>query len=151
MIACAANQPRPITATDTAMSGRDAKAEMRTCRSLPAGEFSSAGSQFQALDPDIVSETIPAFYVGSNKEGFWVARDAKGDIGGIFLFQRPALSFAKTHSRPTGCATIFPFEPFELALGNDGNKLAAQLVVLKRFARRMLRGFAPTSACHRRC
>ena len=31
-----------------------------------------------ALDASIVSDAIPAFFIGRNKDGFWVARDAKG-------------------------------------------------------------------------
>jgi hypothetical protein len=98
-------------------------------------------AQFQPLDPGIVSEAIPAFFIGRNKEGFWVARDAKGRIGGIFLLENSALSFARRNSRPAGCATIFPSERFELDLENKGNPLAAQLGSLihlaTRFRRRM--------------
>ena len=49
-------------------------------------------AQFQPLDPGIVNEAIPAFFIGRNKEGFWVARDGKGRIGGIFLLENSALS-----------------------------------------------------------
>jgi hypothetical protein len=85
-------------------------------------------AQFQALDPGIVNEAIPAFFVGRNQEGFWVARDAKGRIGGIFLLENSALLFAKRNSRLTGCATILPSERFELDLDNRGNPLVAPLV-----------------------
>jgi hypothetical protein len=98
-------------------------------------------AQFQPLDPGVLNEAIPAFFVGRNKEGFWVARDAKGRIGGIFLLENSALSFARRNSRPAGCATIFPSERFELDLENKGNPLAAQLGSLihlaMRFRRRM--------------
>jgi hypothetical protein len=93
-------------------------------------------AEFQPLDPGIVSETIPAFFIGRNMEGFWVARDANGRIGGIFLLERSALSFARENSRPAGCATIFPSERFELDLKNDGNPLVAQVGWLKRLAMR---------------
>ena len=46
-------------------------------------------AQFQPLDPGIVNEAIPAFFIGRNKEGFWVARDVKGQIGGIFVLDAP--------------------------------------------------------------
>jgi hypothetical protein len=98
-------------------------------------------AQFQPLDPGVLNEAIPAFFIGRNKEGFWVARDAKGRIGGIFLLENSALSFARRNSRPAGCATIFPSERFELDLENKGNPLAAQLGslihVATRFRRRM--------------
>jgi len=93
-------------------------------------------AQFRPLDPGIVNEAIPAFFIGRNKEGFWVARDAKGRIGGIFLLENSALSFARRNSRPAGCATIFPTERIELDLENKGNPLAAQLGSLIHFATR---------------
>ena len=93
-------------------------------------------AEFQPLDPGIVSETIPAFFIGRNMEGFWVARDANGRIGGIFLLERSALSFARENGLPAGCATIYPFERFELDLENSGNPLVAQLGWLRRLATR---------------
>jgi hypothetical protein len=93
-------------------------------------------AQFQPLDPGIVNEAIPAFFIGRNKEGFWVARDVKGRIGGIFLLENSALSFARRNSRPAGCATIFPSERFELDLENQGNPLATQLGSLIHLATR---------------
>ena len=103
---------------------------------LPAGEPATVTAQFQPLDPGIVSEAIPAFFIGRNKEGFWVARDVKGQIGGIFLLKNSALSFARSNSRPAGCATIFPSDRFELDLENSGNPLALQLGSLMRLRRR---------------
>jgi hypothetical protein len=44
------------------------------------------------------------------------------------------LSFARRNSRPTGCATIFPSERFELDLENNGNPLAPYLGSLMRLA-----------------
>ena len=103
---------------------------------LPAGEPATVTTQFQPLDPGIVNEAIPAFFIGRNKEGFWVARDVKGRIGGIFLLKNSALSFARRNSQPGGCATIFLSERFELDLENKGNPLIAQLGLLIRFAMR---------------
>jgi hypothetical protein len=93
-------------------------------------------SQFVPLDPGILSEAIPAFFIGRNRQGFWVARDARGRIGGIFLLANSALSFARRNSAPTGCATIFPSERFELDLENQGNPLVAPLGALVRLAER---------------
>jgi len=94
---------------------------------LPTDECPTVIAQFQPLDPGIVNDAIPAFFIGRNKEGFWVARDVKGQIGGIFLLENSALSFARRNSWPAGCATIFPSERFELDLENKGNPLAVQL------------------------
>jgi hypothetical protein len=98
----------------------------------PAAATTAITTQFMPLDPGILSESIPAFFIGRNKEGFWVARDASGRIGGIFLLANSALSFAKRNSPPTGCATIFPSERFELDLENKGNPLVTQLGSLMR-------------------
>ena len=103
---------------------------------LPADGPATVTAQFQPLDPGIVNEAIPAFFIGRNMEGFWVARDVKGQIGGIFLLENSAVSFAKRNSRPAGCATIFPSERIELDLDNKGNPLVAQLGWLKRLAMR---------------
>jgi hypothetical protein len=99
-------------------------------------------AQFRPLDPGIVSETIPAFFIGRNKEGFWVARDANGRLGGIFLLESSALTFARRNSQPTGCATIFPSETVELDIENSGNPLVAQLGSLMRLTRRPWRRMA---------
>jgi len=87
-----------------------------------------------ALDAGIVSDAIPAFFIGRNKDGFWVARDARGRIGGIFLLEASAVSFARTQAGPGGCATIFPTEKFELDLENDGNPLIGFVRLLMRLA-----------------
>ena len=94
---------------------------------VPADEPATIIAQFQPLDPGIVNETIPAFFIGRNMEGFWVARDVNGQIGGIFLLENSALSFARRNSRAAGCATIYPSERFELDLENKGNPLIVRL------------------------
>src|ERR1700692_3887337 len=99
----------------------------------------AATAQFQPLDPGVVKDAIPAFFIGRNKEGFWVARDVNGQIGGIFLLENSALSFARENSRPTGCATIFPSETIELDLENNGNPLVAHFTSWMRTAMRLRR------------
>ena len=100
----------------------------------PDDQPATVTALFQPLDPGIVNEAIPAFFIGRNREGFWLARDVKGKVGGIFLFESSALSFARRNSRPAGCATIFPFERFELDLENRGNRFVAQLRPVMRLA-----------------
>ena len=85
-----------------------------------------------ALDAGIVSDAIPAFFIGRNKDGFWIAREARGRIGGIFLLEASAVSFARTQAGPGGCATIFPTERFELDLENNGNPLIGFVRLLMR-------------------
>ena len=100
----------------------------------PIDQPASVTTPFQPLDPGIVNEAIPAFFIGRNKDGFWLARDVKGKLGGVFLFESSALSFARRNSQSSGCATIFPSERFELDLENQGNVFAAQLGPLMRLA-----------------
>jgi hypothetical protein len=99
----------------------------------------TATAPFQPLDSSIVNEAIPAFFIGRNREGFWVARDVRGRIGGIFLFESSALAFARRNSRPAGCATIYPSERFELDLENRGNPLIERLSRGMRLARGLRR------------
>jgi hypothetical protein len=94
---------------------------------------------FGPLDPGVVSEAIPAFFIGRSQAGFWVAREAKGRIGGLFLLKSSAIAFARAQGGPAGCATIFPAQSFELDLDNDGNPFAALLAPLVRFANTLSR------------
>jgi hypothetical protein len=93
---------------------------------IPAVSGMDSNAPFQPLDPDIVSESIPAFFIGRNGAGFWVARESHGRIGGLFLFKSSAVDFAKTASEPSHCALIFPADTFELDIENRGNPLIAQ-------------------------
>ena len=87
---------------------RQAAAEAEPARTPPDDEPAGTATPFRPLDAGIVSDAIPAFFIGRNGDGFWVARDAKGRIGGLFLLKASAVSFARTQSGPAGCATIFP-------------------------------------------
>ena len=93
---------------------------------------SSQPNCFQPIDSSVVNASIPTFFVGRNRDGFWIARDAKGEHGGIFLFRNSALAFARRASQPFGCATVFPSERFELDVENQGNPLVGYLKPLLR-------------------
>jgi hypothetical protein len=80
-------------------------------------------------DASALSEAIPLFYIGRNKNGLWVVREAEGRSGGLFLFKRSAARFARRQSEPAGCATMFLAEPFELDVENQGSRLAGLLSV----------------------
>ncbi len=77
------------------------------------------------LDPDVVSTAIPAFFIGRNRAGLWVGREARGRVGGLFLFRSSAIDFANRQSAPARCALVFPAEAFELDVANQGNPLGA--------------------------
>ncbi len=95
------------------------------------------------LDPDVLSAAIPAFFIGRNKDGLWVARAAEGAAGGLFLFKSSAIDFANRQCAPTRCALIFPDETFELDVENRGNPLVALAMRCSDGFRRL---FAPTIA-----
>jgi hypothetical protein len=95
------------------------KPENQCSATMHAEEPPKVVAEFRPLDPSVVSEAIPAFYIGRNEEGFWVARDVEGRTGGIFLFENSAVSFARRNSRPTGCATKFLSESYELDLETE--------------------------------
>jgi len=98
---------------------------LRAARRRPEAKQAAALRQtaLGPLDPDVVSAAIPAFFVGRNSAGLWVAREANGRIGGLFLFKSSAVDFANRQSQPTRCALVFPAESFELDIENRGNPL----------------------------
>ena len=104
---------------------------------IPAATVAATGLP-QRPDPSILNEAIPLFYVGQNLDGFWVARDADGQVGGIFLRKQSALNFANKNADPWGCATIYPSERFELDIENKGNRLIAHVATTKRALRRLM-------------
>ncbi len=93
--------------------------------------------------PGILSEAIPLFFIGRNKDGFWVAREADGRIGGIFLRKQAALRFANRSAQPGGCATMFLSKRFELDVENKGNPLVAYLAAAKRLVLQLAQRTAP--------
>jgi hypothetical protein len=99
-----------------------------------APKRSAPPTAFQPLDPSVLNASIPAFFIGRDSDGFWLARDVKGENGGIFLLRSSALAFARKLSGRKGCATIFPAERFELDVENQGNPLIAHLKPLMRSA-----------------
>jgi hypothetical protein len=71
----------------------------------------------------VLNESITLFFIARNRVGLWLAREAEGRTGGIFLFKRAALRFAQQNSGASGCATMFLAERLELELQNRGNQL----------------------------
>jgi hypothetical protein len=69
------------------------------------------------------SDSIPLFFIGCNRSGFWVARESEGRSGGLFLFRQSAARFARKKSSPTGCAIMLVERPIELDLPNQGNRV----------------------------
>src|ERR1700733_13161189 len=86
-------------------------------------------------DASALSEAIPLFYIGRNKSGLWVVREAAGRSGGLFLFKQSAARFARRQSEPAGCAMMFLAEPFELDIENQGGRYADPVSVIENAAR----------------
>jgi hypothetical protein len=94
----------------------------------------------------VLNDAIPLFYICQNRQGFWIARDAEGRTGGLFLRKQSALRFAQRQSA-TGCAIMQLNEPSELDLANQGNRIAKPLGVIIDLAERrapLLVAFAGT-------
>jgi hypothetical protein len=94
-------------------------------------------------DSAVLSETIPFFFIGRNRRGLWIVREAEGRTGGIFLFKRSALRFARRASAPIGYATMALGERFELDVENRGNPLAAWLDAVLRGAAQLIPAYPP--------
>jgi hypothetical protein len=110
----------------------------------PSNQAGTPAVEFGPLDPNIISDSIPAFFVGRNRDGLWVLRDSKGRVGGLFMLRSSALVFAHEQGGAAGCATIFTSDRIELDLKNEGNPLASYLAPLLRLGNlcRMIRGAA---------
>jgi hypothetical protein len=103
---------------------------------LPRGASSSTVNKFpRRPDRTVLSESIPLYFIGRNKAGLWVVREAEGRTGGVFLFRESAMRFAGKHSLPAGCATMLLSQRFELDVKNHGNPLVGRLdAALRRVA-----------------
>lgn len=82
--------------------------------------------------PEVLSDAIPVFFIGRNRNGLWIARDAEGKFGGMFWRKEAALRFARECAGPAGCATVFPQTRLELDIENRGNPLVAYLATARR-------------------
>jgi hypothetical protein len=78
-------------------------------------------------DAGVLNESIRLFFIGRNRNGFWITREAEGRAGGIFLSKRSAQRFAEESSVAVGCATMFLAERFELDMENQGSPGAGVL------------------------
>jgi hypothetical protein len=74
-------------------------------------------------DRAVLNASIPLFFIGRNRTGFWVAREAAGRCGGLFLFRRSAARFARRNGLAGGGATMLVEHSIELDLPNQGSKL----------------------------
>jgi len=101
------------------VGGRDQCSTDKSERSPACGGFPSRP------DASLLSETIPLFFIGRNRRGFWLAREARGRIGGLFWLRRSALRFAAKNGGAVGCATMLLAHDCELDTENHGSPFAA--------------------------
>jgi hypothetical protein len=101
-------------------------------------------------DSSTVSESIPLFFIGRNRNGLWIAREAKGRTGGIFLLKRSALRFAEKNSGLSGCATMLLADRLDLDVENHGNPLVAWLAAALRRVAGLLPNHPPPIPIRRR-
>ena len=76
------------------------------------------------------------FYIGQNRDSFWVARGAEGRNGGVFFFKASAIRFARNKGAPDGCALMFIKAPVELDCDNEGSQIVEILHAAMDIARR---------------
>ena len=88
-------------------------------------------------DASALSEAIPLFYIGRNKNGLWVVREAEGRSGGLFFLKQSAVHFARRQSEPSGCAMMFLDEPIELDVATQGGRHAMPESATDKAARQM--------------
>ena len=115
-------------------AGGESPSEPQTCGVAPP--FESAVASFDRPGPDVLSRAIPVVFIGRNRNGAWVARDAEAKFGGLFWRKGAALRFARASAGPAGFAAVFPQARFELDLENNGNPLLGRLATLKRLVAR---------------
>ena len=56
----------------------------------------------------VLNHSIPLFFIGRNRDGFWVAREAAGRCGDLFLFRRSAARFARKKGARAGSLNRAP-------------------------------------------
>src|SRR5580704_11886768 len=89
-------------------------------------------------DASALSEAIPLFYIGRNKSGLWVVREAAAGSGGLFFLKQSAARFARQQSEPAGCAMMYLAEPFELDVDNQGSRFAGLLAAAYKIVVRLI-------------
>ena len=84
----------------------------------------------------VLNHSIPLFFIGRNRDGFWVAREAAARCGGLFLFRRSAARFARKKSSPRGSAIMLVERTIELDIPNQGNQFVEPIATTTDWVRR---------------
>ena len=86
-------------------------------------------------DDTVLSDSIPLFFIGRNHNGFWVAREAAGRCGGLFLSRWSAARFARRNGLASGGATMLVEHSIELDLPNHGSRLVELIATTTDFVK----------------
>ena len=94
---------------------RQVAAEDEPARTAPDNEPADTATPFRPLDADIASDAIPAFFIGRDKDGFWIAATPRDEPADFFCARLPRCHLrgrragrraAQRSSRPTGSNSI---------------------------------------------
>jgi hypothetical protein len=110
-------------------------------KSLPAARVSGKFPCRPSFD--VLSDSIPLFFIARNRVGFWIALDAEGRAGGIFLFRKSALRFAKKSCGTSGCATMFLADRLELDIESRGYRVIAWISAALDLMTRLVPDYPP--------
>jgi hypothetical protein len=88
MITLQRTSPDPIGRMPT-RSTAAIEREAERSGTLPVEDPPTVTAQFRPLDAGIVNEAIPAFFIGRNKEGFWIAVTSKDGSAEFFCLRAP--------------------------------------------------------------
>jgi hypothetical protein len=105
----------------------EGEADDERFRAQPTDSHATVVAHFPPFDPRILT----AIFVVRNKEGFRVARDAKGQFRGMFLREQSAVSFARGHSRPVERTMASPSRTIQLDLKSKGNPLPVNCISVR--------------------
>jgi len=130
----------------TPVSHQAQQRQRKTSTSNPQAEATPTSNLIQARrwpprpGPQLLSIAIPLFFIARDPDGFWVARESDGRIGGIFVLRRSALQFAKEQAGCHGCATMFLPDRFQLDIKNSGNPVIGRLQSMKKAIKELFAG-----------
>src|SRR5580704_7040380 len=117
-----------LAAMHLAAAGNEQRAKPACGQRAESIEQSNTILEFpKRPDSTVLNETIPLFYIGQNRKGRWVVREAGRRRGGLFLFRHSAVRFAREESEASGCALMFINKPLELDIENRGSDFAEPL------------------------
>ena len=111
---------------------------MKNCHRIAPETAVRRGSAVWPRRPgsEYLSEAIRLFFIARDSNGFWIAREANGALGGRFLLRHSAYRFAQTTSRPNGSATMLLKSRHDLDVPDQGSQFASLVASVAQLLRR---------------